>query len=283
MGRSRLRMLRGEFTRRHDRASTIPGSLSARPTLLLPFVALSILPVSPRSVNNRAVVRAGRAARHQNRNMNLKAIADTALRLVFPPRCVLCGREDVLLCAPCHRTLPARLDADALPKLSAVRAARAVWPYEGHVHRIVRQYKYAGLRALAPLLAAEMSDVLRTWNPPVSVIAHVPGHKSRLRERGFDQAELLAREVSAASGIPAVSALTRTRETRARARTLSIAQRADNVRAAFTAADPDAARGRAILLIDDVITTGATLRESARALREAGAAGVWALTLAHET
>ena len=215
--------------------------------------------------------------------MRLRAIADSALRLVFPPRCILCGRETGLVCDSCRRSLPMRLDPDALPKLSGIRAARAVWPYEGNVREIVRRYKYNGLRSLAPLLAAEMADVLRDWNPPVSAIAHVPAHHARLRERGFDQAELLAREVSATVGTPRISALERIRETAVQARAVNLGQRAENVSGAFEVPDATQIRRANVLLIDDVMTTGATLRESARALRRAGAAGVWALTLAHET
>ena len=215
--------------------------------------------------------------------MKLRAIADSALRLVFPPRCILCGREADLVCDSCRRSLPMRLDPDALPKLSGIRAARSVWPYEGNVREIVRRYKYNGLRSLAPLLAAEMADVLRDWNPPVSAIVHVPAHHARLRERGFDQAELLAREVSNIVGILSVSALSRVRETAVQARAINVSKRAENVSGAFEVPDATQIRRANVLLIDDVMTTGATLRESARALRKAGAAAVWALTLAHET
>ena len=176
-----------------------------------------------------------------------------------------------------------RLDPDALPKLSGIRAARSVWPYEGSVQEFVRRYKYNGLRSLAPLLAAEMADVLRDWNPPVSAIVHVPAHHARLRERGFDQAELLAREVSNIVGIPLVSALSRVRETAVQARAMNVSKRAENVSGAFEVPDATKTRRANVLLIDDVMTTGATLRESARALRRSGAKTVFALTLAHET
>ena len=215
--------------------------------------------------------------------MKLRDFADSALRLLFPPRCVLCGREGDLICEPCRGSFPQRLDADAIPKPSGIRSARAVWPYEGSVREIVRHYKYNGLRSLAPSLASEMGHVLDEWSPAIDLIANVPVHPARLRERGFDQAELLARELSRAAAIPFVAALARVRETAVQARAMNAAQRSENVRGAFHVPNPDGVGRSSILLIDDVLTTGATLTEAARALRRAGARTVYALTLAHET
>ncbi len=282
-------MLRGEFTGHHDRASTIPGSLYARLPLLLPFVAVSILPFLPSSVNMIPIGRllslpSTQIALHPL-EMRLRDLADSALRLLFPSRCVLCGREGDLICEPCRRSFPPRLEADAIPKLTGIRAARAVWPYEGSVREIVRRYKYNGLRSLSPVLASEMTNVLLEWDPPIDLIIHVPVHPARLRERGFDQSELLARELSQTTytDVVAISAIARLRETAVQARAMSATERTANVRGAFHVPDPEQIRRANILLIDDVLTTGATLTEAARALRRAGAKNVYALTLAHET
>ncbi len=214
--------------------------------------------------------------------MRLRDLADSALRLLFPSRCVLCGREGDLICESCRQSFPLRLDPDAIPRLSGIRAARAVWPYEGSVREIVRRYKYNGLRSLAPVLASEMAHILHEWSPSIDLIVHVPVHPARLRERGYDQSELLARELSRTGGIAAIPALVRLRETAVQARAMSAAQRADNVRGAFNVPDSARIRRANVLLIDDVLTTGATLKEAARALRRAGARNVYALTLAHE-
>lgn len=215
--------------------------------------------------------------------MKLRDLADSALRLLFPSRCVLCGREGDLICEPCRRSFPPRLDPDALLKLSGIRGARAVWPYEGNVGEIVRRYKYNGLRSLAPVLASEMAHVFHEWSPAIDLIVHVPAHPARLRERGFDQSELLARELSRMTEVGAVPALIRLRETAVQARAMSAAQRADNVRGVFHVPDPEQLQRARILLIDDVLTTGATLREASRALHRAGVRNVYALTLAYET
>ncbi len=215
--------------------------------------------------------------------MRLRDFADSALRLLFPPRCVLCGQEGDLICESCGRSFPPRLDADAIPKLTRIRAARAVWPYEGNVREIVRRYKYNGLRSLAPVLAVEMGNLLDEWGPAIDVIVHVPVHPARLRERGFDQSELLARELSRMTELVTVPALARLRETGVQARAMSAAERVANVRGAFYVPNPAAIQRANVLLIDDVLTTGATLTEAGRALRQGGARNVYALALAHET
>lgn len=215
--------------------------------------------------------------------MRLRDLADSALRLLFPPRCVLCGRESDLVCESCGRSFPPRLDPDAIPKLTGIRAARAVWPYEGNVREIVRRYKYNGLRSLAPVLALQMMNVLSEWGPAIDLIVHVPVHPARLRERGFDQSELLARELSPMTELVAVPALARLRETGVQARAMSAAERSQNVRGAFHVPDAAQIQRANVLLIDDVLTTGATLGEAARALRRDGVSNVYALTLAHET
>ncbi len=187
------------------------------------------------------------------------------------------------MCDPCRRAFPLRLTPDALPRLAGIRATRAVWPYEGNVRQILHHYKYSGLRSLAPLLAAEMTVVLNEWKLSVDMVVHVPAHRARLRERGFDQAALLTREVATVAGIPFASAMSRIRETAVQARAMDVNERAKNVQGAFEVGDPAMVRCANVLLIDDVLTTGATLRAAADALRRAGAAAVWALTLAHET
>jgi ComF family protein len=114
---------------------------------------------------------------------------------------------------------------------------------------------------------------------PVDVIVPVPLHPARLRRRGYNQAALLARELGRRVGLPVEErALQRVRATRSQMR-LSAADRRRNVQGAFRCAD-GRVRGRRVLLLDDVCTTGATLEACADALRAGGAESVWALTLA---
>jgi ComF family protein len=114
---------------------------------------------------------------------------------------------------------------------------------------------------------------------PADLIVPVPLHASRLRERGYNQSTLLAQQLSHTSGLPLVeSALKRIRATSPQV-TLNAAERKINVSNAFEASG-DIVQGRQVLLVDDVCTTGATLGSSSVALRQAGAASVWAITLA---
>jgi ComF family protein len=112
------------------------------------------------------------------------------------------------------------------------------------------------------------------------MLAPVPLHKKRLRQRGFNQALLLAAAIGQRFGIPlSCDNLVRVRYTRPQVE-LSAGERAANVAGAFALRRPAEAAGKSILLIDDVFTTGATLNECSRVLKEAGAASVTALTLA---
>ncbi|MDP2660466.1 MAG: phosphoribosyltransferase family protein [Dehalococcoidia bacterium] len=117
---------------------------------------------------------------------------------------------------------------------------------------------------------------------PLDVVVPVPLHQSRRKERGYDQAELLANSLAEHSGLPLGSGwLVRQRPTVPQVRTASAMERRSNVRGAFTSG-PRVERARAVLLVDDVCTTGATLESCALALQEAGVRQVWGLTVARE-
>jgi ComF family protein len=153
---------------------------------------------------------------------------------------------------------------------------RAVGSYDGALRAIVHAFKYDGRRSLA----AELGRLMRTRGADVlagaDVAVPVPLHRSRRRERGFDQAADLARHV----GLPVVHALRRLRPTAVQA-SLPAARRHANVRDAFALERSRLSlEGRIVVLIDDVSTTGATLEACARAMGEAGIREVRALTAA---
>ena len=153
---------------------------------------------------------------------------------------------------------------------------RAVGSYDGALRAIVHAFKYDGRRSLA----AELGRLMRTRGADVlagaDVAVPVPLHRSRRRERGFDQAADLARHV----GLPVVHALRRLRPTAVQA-SLPAARRHANVRDAFALEQRRVSLdGRIVVLIDDVSTTGATLEACARALGEAGIREARALTAA---
>jgi ComF family protein len=155
--------------------------------------------------------------------------------------------------------------------------------FNGPARASIHALKYDGERRLVAPLAALMAERWRRAGVGGDLFVPVPVHAARRRERGFDQAELLARGVSQRLGRPMRYALQRASRTMAQHQ-LGRRARQSNVGGAFVVAPrhADDVRGRWIVLIDDVMTTGATLAGCARALYEAGAFAVSALTLARE-
>jgi ComF family protein len=152
-------------------------------------------------------------------------------------------------------------------------------PYEGPLRRAIHLLKYEGITPLARPLGERLALAA---NPFAGYDAIVPAplHWGRRWNRGFNQADLLAREVSRRTGIPVDRRLLRTRPTPPQAG-LSAAERRRNLQGAFAAAGEKAAiKGKNLIVIDDVMTTGATLEACARVLKRAGAAEVAALALA---
>ena len=222
------------------------------------------------------------------------------LELLYPPTCVACGEvleAPSLLCEPCElqvappprpccprcaeplfngRSLCARCVARPPPFTETF----APFLHEGPIAKAIHRFKYEDHPELAPRLAAlvlqRAAEGLDLREKPTLVA--IPLHRRRLRTRGFDQAELLAREMAQRAQLPYLAeGLLRHRETR-RQVGLSESAREENLAQAFTARP--SVRGRTLLLVDDVFTTGATARAAATALLAAGAAKVRVLVLA---
>ena len=210
----------------------------------------------------------------------IESVREGVLDLVFTPRCVECGEEGAYMCPTCLAAVEPEPSAFEIGAGAAAIEARAVYRFEGAARKAVHQLKYQGVTALAPALGRLMAARLPQRSASM-VVAPIPLHRSRLRERGYNQAELLAKEVGRRTGAPlAVRLLSRTLAAPPQAQAKSVDARLAAVRGAFQAA-PEAA-GADVLLIDDVCTTGSTLAACADALLRAGAARVAALTFARE-
>ena len=230
-------------------------------------------------------------------------LVDSVLAVVFPSACPACGRlltrpRRGPLCEPCwaslprHRHvacrcgLPLRAGTSACPRCRRARqpfaAGASLGPYEGSLRVVLHQLKYAGRRRAAARLAEALLEepAVRALVATSDVLVPVPLHPRRLRERGFNQSALLAREIARRTGKAACpDALARRLDTVPQAG-LSAAARRRNVRDAFAVRRKASVAGRTVVLVDDVLTTGATALACARRLREAGAREVRLLTVA---
>lgn len=197
------------------------------------------------------------------------------LDFVFPPHCVACGAGGAWFCEECH----AKASASA-PITSHLEDSLQVTSLTWHINplrRVVHAIKYEGARVVAPLIAQLMAEGYSTLSNSAELVVPVPLHRSRIRRRGYNQAALLAEALGAKAGLKVdTDLLERLRDTRSQVG-LSKAERHANVSGAFRVTKPLAVEH--ILLVDDVCTSGATLRDCARALAEAGAVHVDALTL----
>jgi ComF family protein len=204
------------------------------------------------------------------------------LELLFPAHCVACRRPGAWLCGDCVSAIPGegRLERVRWSRLRAggLAGVYSLSPHVAPLREAVHALKYEGVRALAAPLAGLLWAAWQPVHLPVDVVAPVPLHIKRVRQRGYNQAELLARAFCAASGLPyRPGELVRHRETRSQVG-LTLEERRANVAEAF-ACRSDGFRGQRVLLVDDVLTTGATLAACAEALHAAGARAVYALTV----
>lgn len=215
----------------------------------------------------------------------IENLLQAALDLLFPPCCVNCGRADAQWCtrcwhelataplAPSMRSITDTINADTPPLTLA-----ATGLHDGILRQAIHALKYERVPAVAELLGNRLSATLADLSWPVDMIVPVPLGEKRLRERGYNQAQLIAEEAARTLGTACVpGALYRVRETQSQVG-LNAHERQQNMIAAFLA-DPQQTAGRSVLIVDDVLTTGATLAACAQALTSAGAIATWGLTV----
>ncbi|MHB8573858.1 MAG: ComF family protein [Dehalococcoidia bacterium] len=226
---------------------------------------------------------------------SLSGLAGLVLDQVLPRRCGVCGSIGTLLCDACKEALfrvkpPrcatcwGRIGAERCPRCVAYGAAceaiRAPFVYGGGARRLVTRVKYAGLHALAGEMGALMASAWITYGFDVDVVTAVPLYPRRQRERGFNQSALLAKRIAPELDLPYSDRLVRRRRaTLPQARTQDEDERRSNMLGAFEPLG-EAALGPRVLLIDDVVTTRATLGACATALLDGGAEAVYGLAFA---
>jgi ComF family protein len=207
----------------------------------------------------------------------LRQLGEALLDLIFPPRCVGCNRPGSLLCETCQAKL--HVPAPMVNPRGALSERRATADFEGAIQQAIHRLKYENQPRLAVPLAARLADEYQRSGWKATLITAAPMHEARLKQRGYNQAAILASHLARRIAIPFhPEAISRTRDTRAQVG-LNYKDRQNNVADAFTA-DSAVCAEQYIVIVDDVYTTGATLDACAAALRAAGAADVRALTVA---
>jgi ComF family protein len=212
------------------------------------------------------------------------------LEVLLPPACAGCGRFGHLVCGTClagfqHASSPDDRFAAADPGAivgDALELAIAAFVHAGNLRRALQRLKYGGSGSIAePLAGAAVPalEALTRVSGPLPLVP-VPVHAARLRQRGYNQAALLASGLGSRTGLPVLDILERGRST-ARQHGLGKAARLHNLRGAFALRDG----GRSppmVILVDDILTTSATLESCASVLRQAGAAAVYGFAIARE-
>ena len=218
------------------------------------------------------------------------SILDSLLATIAPLDCIVCNQENCLLCTACTPLLGAYVPSRcfscytptqahatcvACSKAAPIASVVPTYVYTALAKQLVAEFKFGGKRGGA-------KDMARLMQLPryrkTTILVHIPTATTRVRSRGYDHAKLLTNALSYNVGLVHVSALART--TQGRQVGLGRAQRTVNMKEAFRVVLPDMVKGAHVVLVDDVVTTGATLASAARALLQAGALRVDAAVFA---
>lgn len=208
---------------------------------------------------------------------------DRILDFFFPPRCAFCGaileESGDGVCSACRKALPRAAETER--KCDFVRAYTAPFYYEEPVRQGMLAYKFRNAPSRGKVFGRMIGeDLLRRGIDGFDLISWVPLSAKRHRRRGYDQARLLAEAAAEALGTTAVPLLRKARDVSPQSRLRTPEERRANISGCYVVRSADAVRGKRILLIDDIITTGSTLSECARMLLTAGVVSVRGAALA---
>lgn len=210
-------------------------------------------------------------------------LIDALLALLYPPRCAFCGRlmqQDGLICTRCAQNLPYTEGLGITQKFPFISKCVSPLYYEGSVRQSLLRYKFRSAAAYSKIYGEFLVKCIDECRISCDIITWVPLSRRRLRKRGYDQARLIAEEVSRRTGIPCARLLRKKRNNPAQSGAGSAEKRRANVMGVYAPAEGAPISGRRVLIVDDIVTTGATLSECARMLMDAGAAEVYAAAVA---
>ena len=223
------------------------------------------------------------------------------LDFIFPKRCVSCGALGLYICPPCRRSIrhiavnesicpicerPA-IDGATHPRCQSrfsLDGLTSFFHYEAAVRHAIKSLKYRHVSDLAEefvsqILPIQLTHIQTCVESPSAILVPIPLHITRMRERGYNQAEVLGRQVAKALQIPSYTdILYRIRATVPQVATKNRKERMRNMNGVF--GQKKSTKGAVIVLFDDVFTSGATMRSAAQVLKKHGAKLVWAVTIA---
>lgn len=211
-------------------------------------------------------------------------LLDWLLDLVYPPRCAFCRRllpDGVKgVCRFCESRLPFVPEDGQIQSFKNIDKCLAPLYYEGSVRESLHRYKFSSLTAYADIYSEFMGKCIDENGISCDIITWIPLSRRRLKKRGYDQAELLARLIAKRQGLDCIRLLKKLRDNPPQSGTGSPEKRKANVKGIYSCIKPELVKDRTILLIDDIVTTGATLSEAAGMLKKAGASAVYCAAVA---
>ena len=205
----------------------------------------------------------------------MKKIKKAILDILLPKKCVGCGKEGSYICEKCGLFLS---EAPSVFSEKDLEEIISIWEYEGIIKKIIYKIKYAGMFDAIDELVEKAFQVREPYIPEDTTITFVPMYAKKEKERGFNQAELIARKIGKITNREVLALLKKTKNTPSQTE-LNKEERAANVKDVFKREEGVSCYNN-VLLVDDIWTSGATMRECAKALRRSGVGKIWGFTLA---
>ena len=212
------------------------------------------------------------------------SLLDSILDLIYPPKCMLCRKilrdYEKDICHKCADNMPKLLNFELRRDLKHISVAVAPFVYKAELRDSLRRYKFSGAAAYGRIYAEFIAKSIDENQISCDIISWVPVSKRRLRERGYDQAEIIARELSSKLNLPCERLLEKVRENKRQSSLKGREERKRNVVGAYRAVVYDSLCGKRLLLVDDIVTTGETMSEAASVLKKAGCKEIYAAAAA---
>ena len=205
----------------------------------------------------------------------LNKLKETIIDIIFPRNCLGCGKEGKYICEKCDLFLS---ETPSLFSQGSLEELVSIWEYEGLIKEIILKIKYYGAFEAINELVEKAFKIRKPYIPENTVITFVPMFKKKEKRRGFNQAEIIAKKVGEMTGSNVLSLLEKTKDTPSQTK-LDKEERLKNIMGSFKRKEGIICNSN-VLLVDDVWTSGATMKECARVLKKSGVKRIFGFTLA---